>query len=163
KTALYRSVQSVSLATAPLGFFGALIVIIIALLLFGVAIAVTLGPIALVIAAIVRSLRNSAATTAPGPSAPGMSFTMSSSTRVVSSSGSIEEASALSTGPSSATRQRYLRGRRSCVPSVALRRPATGAGHVAFAAPPSRRPCPHFQHRPGGSSTISAPRLRRSP
>ena len=75
--------QSVYLATAPLGFFGALIVIIIALLLFGVAIAVTLGPIALVIAAIVRSLRNSAATTAPGPSAPGMSFTMSSSTRMV--------------------------------------------------------------------------------
>lgn len=70
--------QSVSLATAPLGFFEALIVIIIALLLFGVAIAVTLGPIALVIAAIVRSLRNSAATTAPG-----MSFTMSSSTRMV--------------------------------------------------------------------------------
>jgi hypothetical protein len=80
---LYRSVQAVSLAAEPLGFFGALIVIIVALLFFGVAIAVTLGPIALVIAAIVKSLRNSAATNAPGANAPGMSITMSSGTRVV--------------------------------------------------------------------------------
>jgi len=76
-------VQAVSLAAEPLGFFGALIVIIVALLFFGVAIAVTLGPIALVIAAIVKSLRNSAATNAPGAKAPGMSITMSSGTRVV--------------------------------------------------------------------------------
>ena len=75
--------QAVSLAAEPLGFFGALIVIIVALLFFGVAIAVTLGPIALVIAAIVKSLRNSAATNAPGAKAPGMSITMSSGTRVV--------------------------------------------------------------------------------
>lgn len=75
--------HAVSLATVPLGFFGALIVIIIALMFFGVAIAVTLGPIALVIAAIVRSLRNSAATNSPGTNAPGMSITMSSGTRVV--------------------------------------------------------------------------------
>jgi hypothetical protein len=79
---------AVSLATEPLGFFGALIVIIIALMFFGVAIAVTLGPIALVIAAIVRALRNSAATNsagthAPGTNAPGMSITMSAGTRVV--------------------------------------------------------------------------------
>lgn len=75
--------HAVSLATEPLGFFGALIVIIIALMFFGVAIAVTLGPIALVIAAIVRSLRNSAATKSPGSNARGMSITMSSGTRVV--------------------------------------------------------------------------------
>ncbi|TMF30623.1 MAG: hypothetical protein E6I25_03160, partial [Chloroflexi bacterium] len=75
--------QAVSLASEPLGFFGALIVIIIALLFFGVAIAVTFGPIAIVIAAIVKSLRNSAATEAPGAKASGMSITMSSGTRVV--------------------------------------------------------------------------------
>jgi len=80
---LYRSVQAVSLASEPLGLFGALIIIIIALLFFGVAIAVTLGPIALVIAAIVKSLRNSATTSSPGADAPGMSITMSSGTRVV--------------------------------------------------------------------------------
>ena len=80
--------HAVLLAAEPLGFFGALIVIIIALVVFGIAIAFTFGPIALVIAAIVRSLRNSAAanspgTNAPGTSAPGMSITMSAGTRVV--------------------------------------------------------------------------------
>ena len=75
--------QAVSLASGPLGLFGALIVIIIALLFFGVAIAVTFGPIALVIAAIVKSFRNSAPSNSPRANGPGMSITMSSGTRVV--------------------------------------------------------------------------------
>ena len=47
------------LASGPLGFFGPLIVIIIALLTIGVFLAATVGPIALVIAAIVKSPRSS--------------------------------------------------------------------------------------------------------
>jgi hypothetical protein len=65
------------------GFFGVLLFMIFALLMLGVIIAVTFGPIALVIAAIVKSFRNSATTLSPGTSGPGMSFTMSSSTRVI--------------------------------------------------------------------------------
>lgn len=61
------------LASEPLGFFGALIVIIIGLLFLGVFVAATFGPIALVIAAIVKSLRSST----------GVKITMSSGTRVV--------------------------------------------------------------------------------
>ena len=75
--------HSLPLASAPLGFFGALIVIIISVLFLGVFIAATFGPIALVIAAIVKSFRNSAANTSPGVSAPAMTFTMSSGARVV--------------------------------------------------------------------------------
>src|ERR1700704_3080287 len=77
------TVHALPLASEPLGFFGALIVIIISLLFLGVFIAATFGPIALVIAAIVKSFRNSAANTSPGVSASAMTFTMSSGTRVV--------------------------------------------------------------------------------
>jgi hypothetical protein len=56
---------------------------IIALLFLGVFSAATFGPIALIIAAIVKSFRNSGATLSPGASGPGMSFTMSSGTRVI--------------------------------------------------------------------------------
>jgi 3D (Asp-Asp-Asp) domain-containing protein len=70
-----------------MGFFGALIIIIIVLLLFLAAfiasIASTLGPIALVIAAIVKSFRNSAPTGSPGLGSPGTTFTMSSGERVI--------------------------------------------------------------------------------
>jgi len=76
-------VHAVLLAAEPLGLFGALIVIIIALMVFGIAIAFTFGPIALVIAAIVKSFRNSAATNSPRAGGPAMTVTMSSGTRVV--------------------------------------------------------------------------------
>ena len=75
------------LASDPVGFFGALIIIIIVLLLFLAAfiasIASTLGPIALVIAAIVKSFRNSAPTASPGFRSLGTTFTMSSGERVI--------------------------------------------------------------------------------
>ena len=56
---------------------------IIALLFLGVFSAATFGPIALIIAAIVKSFRNSAVTLSPGASGPGMSFTISSGARVI--------------------------------------------------------------------------------
>ena len=71
------------LASDPMGFFGALIVIIVLLMFFGVFIATTFGPIALVIAAIVKSFRNSAPTGSPGFKFPGTSFTTSSGERVI--------------------------------------------------------------------------------
>jgi hypothetical protein len=71
------------LASDPMGFFGALIVIIVLLVFFGVFIAATFGPIALVIAAIVKSFRNSAPTGSPGFKFPGTSFTTSSGERVI--------------------------------------------------------------------------------
>jgi hypothetical protein len=74
-------VYGLPLASDPLGFFGALIVIIVLLLFFGVFIAITFGPIALLIAAIVKSFRSS--TSSPGINLPGTSFTMSSGRRVV--------------------------------------------------------------------------------
>jgi hypothetical protein len=80
-------VYGLPLASDPVGFFGALIIIIIVLLLFLAAfiasIASTLGPIALVIAAIVKSFRNSAPAGSPGFKFPGTSFTMSSGERVI--------------------------------------------------------------------------------
>lgn len=79
--------QGFPLATEPLGFLGVLIFIIIALLFFGVFIAVTFGPIALVIAAIVRAFRNSAATTSTRISSDGVSVTTSSSSEVVVTEG----------------------------------------------------------------------------
>jgi hypothetical protein len=71
------------LASDPMGFFGALIVIIVLLLFFGVFIAITFGPIALVIAAIVKSFRNSTPTSSPGINSLGTSFTVSTGERVV--------------------------------------------------------------------------------
>jgi len=80
-------VYGLPLASDPVGFFGALIIIIIVLLLFLAAfiasIASTLGPIALVIAAIVKSFRNSAPTASPGFRSLGTTFTMSSGERVI--------------------------------------------------------------------------------
>ncbi len=73
--------DALPLASDPGGFFGALIFIIVLLLFFGVFIATTLGPIALVIAAIVKSFRNSAASGSPGFKLPGTSFTTSSGRR----------------------------------------------------------------------------------
>ncbi len=61
-----------------MGSFGVLIFVVVILLFFAVSIATTLGPIALVIAAIVKSLRNSAPTGSPGFGSPGTSFTVSS-------------------------------------------------------------------------------------
>jgi hypothetical protein len=75
-------VGAVPLVSEPLGFLGVLIVMIIALLFLGLFIAATFGPVALVIAAIVKSFRNSAPASA-GVSNLGMSFTMSSETKVV--------------------------------------------------------------------------------
>lgn len=66
-----------------MGFLGVLIFFVVILLFFGVAIATTLGPIALVIAAIVKSFRNSAPTGSPGFKFPGTSFTTSSGERVI--------------------------------------------------------------------------------
>ena len=66
------------LASNPMGLFGILIFIVVILVFFGVFIATTLGPIALVIAAIVKSFRNSAPTGSPGFGSPGTSFTVSS-------------------------------------------------------------------------------------
>ncbi|HKV30136.1 MAG TPA: hypothetical protein VJT14_03870 [Candidatus Dormibacteraeota bacterium] len=71
------------LASDPMGFFGALIVIVVLLMFFGVFIAATFGPIALVIAAIVKSFRNSAPTGSPGFMFPGTSITTSSGERVI--------------------------------------------------------------------------------
>ena len=71
------------LASDPSTFSGALTVIIIGLLLIGVFLAATFGPIALVIAAIVRSLRSSTATTSPGTNPPAIDITMSAGTRVI--------------------------------------------------------------------------------
>ena len=71
------------LASDPMGFFGALIVIIVLLMFFGVFIATTFGPIALVIAAIVKLFRNSAPTGSPGFKFPGTSFTTPSGERVI--------------------------------------------------------------------------------
>jgi len=71
-------VYGLPLASDPMGLFGVLIFIIVILLFFGVAIATTLGPIALVIAAIVKSFRNSAPAGSPGFGSPGTSFTVSS-------------------------------------------------------------------------------------
>jgi len=71
------------LASDPMGFFGALIVMIVLLMFFGVFIAITFGPIALIIAAIVKSFRNA---TVPGPtgtSSAAIDITMSTGTRVV--------------------------------------------------------------------------------
>src|SRR5207302_9610719 len=105
RRSLYRSVPAVSLATEPLGFFGVLILIIVALLFLGVFIAVTFGPIALVIAAVVRSLRNSAASNSPGPIPTGMSITMSAGMREVA----LDPASSLGQA-FTANLQRRLRG-----------------------------------------------------
>ncbi|MDQ6712894.1 MAG: hypothetical protein M3Z28_06845 [Candidatus Dormibacteraeota bacterium] len=71
------------LTSDPMGFFGALIVIIVLLAVFGVFIFLTLGPIALVIAAIVKSFQNSAAIGSPKFKSSGTSFTMSSGERVI--------------------------------------------------------------------------------
>jgi hypothetical protein len=60
-----------------------LVFMVIALLLFGAFSAASFAPIALVIAAIVKSLRNSTASIAPGADVAGMSFTVSSNTRVI--------------------------------------------------------------------------------
>jgi hypothetical protein len=76
-------VYALPLATGPLGFLGVLVFMIIVLLFLGVFSAATFGPIALIIAAIVKSFRNSGATISPGTNLPGMSVTMSSSTRVI--------------------------------------------------------------------------------
>jgi hypothetical protein len=71
-------VDALPLASDSTGLFGVLIFIVVILLFFGVAIATTLGPIALVIAAIVKAFRNSAPTGSPGFGSPGTSFTVSS-------------------------------------------------------------------------------------
>jgi hypothetical protein len=76
-------VHSFPLATEPVGFFGVLIFMVIALLFFGVMIAVTFGPIALVIAGIVRSLRTATATGSATTPAPPFGITMLSGTRVI--------------------------------------------------------------------------------
>jgi hypothetical protein len=76
-------VSELPLASDPQGFFGALIVIIVLLLFFGVFITFTFGPIALVIAAIVKSLRNSAAPNFPETISSGVNVTMPSATRVL--------------------------------------------------------------------------------
>lgn len=72
--------DALPLASGPAGFFGALIVI---LLFFGVFIALSFGPIALVIAAIVKSFRSPAPTGSPGFGSPGTSFTLASGERVI--------------------------------------------------------------------------------
>jgi hypothetical protein len=76
-------VHALPLATDPLGFLGVLIFMIVALLFLGLFGAATLGPIALVIAAIVRSFRNSTATDPSGTNPPPFGITMSSGTRVI--------------------------------------------------------------------------------
>ena len=70
--------DALPLASDPTGLIGVLIFIVVILLFFAVSIATTLGPIALVIAAIVKSFRNSAPTGSPGFGSPGTSFTVSS-------------------------------------------------------------------------------------
>jgi hypothetical protein len=66
-----------------MGLFGVLIFIVVIVLVFAVSIATTLGPIALVIAAIVKSFRNSAPTGSPGVGSAGTSFTVSSERLIV--------------------------------------------------------------------------------
>ena len=70
------------LASDPLGFFGALIFFIIVLMFLGVFSAATFGPIALVIAAIVKSIRNSTVTNPNATGLPGIDV-ISPGTRVV--------------------------------------------------------------------------------
>ena len=70
------------LASELLGFFGPLIFIVIVVIVLGVSSAATLGPLAPVIAAIVKSIRNSTATNPNGTGLPGIDV-ISPGTRVM--------------------------------------------------------------------------------
>jgi hypothetical protein len=66
-----------------MGLIGVLLFIVVILLVFAISIASTLGPIALVIAAIVKSFRNLSPPNSPGFGLPGPSFTVSSERLIV--------------------------------------------------------------------------------
>jgi hypothetical protein len=75
--------HALPLASDPSTWFGALMVIVIVLLIIGASLASTFGPIALVIAGIVKAFRDSAVTNSPGTGSTGVSVTTSSGARVL--------------------------------------------------------------------------------
>jgi hypothetical protein len=75
--------HALPLASDPSTWFGALMVIVIVLII-GASLANTFGPIALVIAGIVKAFRDSAVTDSPGTGSTGVSVRTSSGIRVVS-------------------------------------------------------------------------------